>query len=119
VKDPAGRTNRVGQWWTFDVPSGTQQQYRRRYEICTPWNTLGYIVQCTLRRGAIVAIGPGNSVSASTCGNGAEAYPPNQHDWQVFIHEAWNRTEGNSPELSCPPDSADKRADPTDLHRSY
>ena len=33
VKDAQGRTSRIGQWWTFDAPSGTLASFRRRYEV--------------------------------------------------------------------------------------
>ena len=40
------------------------------------------------------------------------AYPANDRDLQVYIHEAWNR-----PELSCPDESRDYEDDPRDISR--
>jgi len=117
VKDPQGRTSRIGQWWAFDAPAGTRLSYRRRYEVCESWNTLRWVAQCTLRRGAVVVIGPGQSVSAQTCGDasGRESYPVNDRDLQVYIHEAWKHTGQPDSELSCPDESRDYQDDPRDV----
>jgi len=112
VKDAQGRTSRIGQWWTFDAPAGTLASFRQRYEVCEKWDTLRFVAQCTLRRGSVVVIGPGQSVSAKTCGNPTESYPANDRDLQVYIHEAWNR-----PDLSCPDESRDYEDDPRDISR--
>lgn len=114
-KDANGRTNRLGQWWSYDAPHGTQQQYRTDYEICLSWNDLTYVAKCTLKKGAVVAIGPGQSVSPKTCGDatGREAYPANPRGWQVYIAKVWARPT----EFECPPDSADYLADPADISR--
>jgi hypothetical protein len=112
-KDASGRTNRLGQWWSYDAPRGTQQSYRTVYEICLSWNDLTYVAQCTLKKGAVVAIGPGNSVSAKTCGDGTgrESYPPAPNDWQLWISKVWARQK----ELECPADTVDYAADPADI----
>lgn len=117
-KDARGNTNRIGQWWSYDAPRGTQQEYRQAYEICTPWNDLTWVAKCTLKSGAVVAVGPGNSVSAATCGDaaGKEAYPVNDKDWQVWIAKAWTRL-GADKELDCPAESADYEADPADISK--
>jgi hypothetical protein len=117
VRDALGRTSRIGQWWTFDRPSGTLAGFRRRYEVCVQWDSLRWVAQCTLRRGAVVVIGPGQSVSAQTCGDatGRESYPANDRDWQVYIHEAWNRTGTPSGDLSCPDQSRDYQNDPGNI----
>jgi hypothetical protein len=117
VRDAQGLTSRLGQWWTFDPPSGTRTDFRRRYAVCVKWDTLQWVARCTLRRGAVVVIGPGNSVSAQTCGDptGRENYPANDRDWQVFIHQAWNRTGTPNGDLSCPDESQDYQDDPGNI----
>lgn len=105
-----GRTNRMGQWWSYDAPHGTQSGYRIAYEICASWNDLTYMARCTLKKGAVVAIGPGNSVSANLCG-GNESYPENPRDWQVHVAKIWQR----SSEVDCPPDTGDYEADLADI----
>lgn len=110
-KDARGNTNRLGQWWAYDAPRGTQEEYRKAYEICLGWNDLTWVAKCTLKKGAVVAIGPGNSVTAKVCGDptGKEAYPVNERDWQVWLSKAWGRV-GADKELDCPPESADYEA---------
>ena len=116
VKDAQGRTSRIGQWWTFEAPSGTLASFRRRYEVCEKWDTLRWVAQCTLRRGAVVVIGPGQSVSAKTCEDpsGRERYPANERDMQVYIHEAWTRAD-----LVCPDERQDYLDDPGDIAKPY
>ena len=117
-KDARGNTNRIGQWWSYDAPHGSRRDYRAAYEICTPWNDLYWVARCTLKSGAVVAVGPGNSVSAQTCGDpaGQEAYPANERDWQLYVAKAWTRL-GADKELDCPDPSQDYLADPTDISR--
>lgn len=111
--DARGYTNRIGQWWTFEAPAGSQADYRVAYEICAGWNDLTWVATCTLKAGSVVAVGPGQSVSAETCGSD-ESYPANPAAPQVFIAKAWARMPA---ELDCPDASADYAADPTDLSK--
>lgn len=117
-KDSRGNTNRVGQWWSYDAPTGTQASYRTAYEICEDWNELTWVVTCTLKAGAVVTIGPGQSVSAATCGDetGKEEYPANSNNWQVFVSKAWTRL-GPDKELDCPDEARDYVADVADISR--
>lgn len=110
---PGGRSNRLGGWWAFDKPTGTREGYRRAYEICGTWNDLKRVAVCTLKKGAVVAIGPGQSVSAQTCqdNSGYETYGANTRDWQVYVDQAWNRPDA----LACPPEDQDYEADPANV----
>jgi hypothetical protein len=112
-KDAKGNTNRMGQWWSYDAPHGSQQEYRSDYEICVSWNDLTWVARCTLKKGAVVAVGPGNSVSPKTCEDpaGKEAYPVNTHDWQVWISKVWSRSQ----EIDCPADTTDYQPDAADI----
>lgn len=111
--DANGNTNRLGAWWAADRPIGTAEGYRRAYEICGTWNDLTWVATCTLKTGAVVAVGPGQSVAAATCGDasGHETYDVNQVDWQIYVDSPWKRPD----ELACPPVSADYRANPADV----
>jgi len=115
-KDSRGNTNRLGQWWSYDAPTGTQASYRAAYEICEDWNELTWVVTCTLKAGAVVTIGPGQSVSAATCGDetGKEQYPANPNNWQVFVSQAWTRL-GADKELECPDEARDYVANLADI----
>jgi hypothetical protein len=118
-RDDRGNTNRMGQWWSYDAPRGNQQGYRQSYEICVSWNELTWVAKCTLKKGAVVAVGPGNSVTPKTCGDasGKEAYPVNERDWQLWLSKAWTRA-GADKEIDCPAESADYEADPADIART-
>lgn len=113
-KDSRGYTNRVGQWWSYDAPTGSQQAYRADYEICEQWNQLSWVATCTLKKGAVVAIGPGQSVWAETCADptGKEAFSANAEDWQVWVSTAWTRMDK---ELVCPDETRDYKADPANI----
>lgn len=115
-KNAQGFTNRIGQWWSADAPTGTQAHYREAYAICAAWNELTHVAACELKAGTVVAIGPGAAVSAETCANpaGPESYPANPNDWQIFLPEAWKKVGGA---LVCPPEEGDRLIDPNDLSR--
>jgi hypothetical protein len=110
-------TNRQGRWWSADTPHGSVVQYRIDYEICGQWNTLAYGERCTLKKGAVVAIGPGQSVSAETCKDPSgkydsrnESYPASPAHWQIYIKDP-----GNAGTLACPEPSQDYKADLLDI----
>lgn len=105
------KTNRIGRWWSYDAPQGPVADYRRNYEICQAWNDLKWVARCSLRKGSVVAIGPGQSVSEATCGQAGEQYPANPRDWQTYVASPWQP----STTLDCPPESADYPADPNNL----
>jgi hypothetical protein len=109
----AANNNRLGSWWAFDAPAGTREGYRRAYEICGGWNELQWVAACTLKQGTVVVIGPGQSVSPEVCADasGYERYEANGRAWQVYVNQAWNRTEA----LACPPADKDYRADPANV----
>jgi hypothetical protein len=119
VVDDAGRTNRLGGWWTSDAPSGPVDVYRVDYAICDSWNDLTWVATCTLRAGAVVAVGPGQSVSLQTCSDGTPpleegselAFPTNPDHWQMYIDAPWDKPDM----LDCTVDTTDYRADPQDL----
>lgn len=109
-KDARGNTNRLGGWWSYDAPKGPVAKYRKDYEICQTWNDLTWVATCTLKAGAVVVIGPGQSVSAETCGDptGKEHYAANAKDWQVYVDKPWTRAA----ELECPAETSDYAANP-------
>jgi hypothetical protein len=118
VVDANGHTNRIGSWWTFEPPRGSVQRYRRDYAVCLAWNRLAWVAACTLKKGAVVAVGPGNSVSSAACGDetGREHYPPNGRRWQLYVARPLERT-GPEKELDCSDESRDYAADPRDVAR--
>ncbi len=112
--DSQGRNNRFGQWWTYDRPHGTQTDFRRDYAVCQGWNEVSWVTTCKLKKGSVVAIGPGQSVDQDTCAKKGESYPANQRDWQIWISEAWSR---NNQEIVCPSTTKDYLADRREVSR--
>lgn len=112
----AGQTNRLGPWWSFDPPTGAVSSYRNNYEICLSWNDLTWAARCTLKKGAVVAIGPGQSVAVETCNNpaGPEQYGANPRDWQVYVNQPWAQPASV---FECPPAGADYPVDPAEIGR--
>ncbi|HMV67499.1 MAG TPA: hypothetical protein PKA64_11665 [Myxococcota bacterium] len=110
--DGHGRTNRLGAWWSAEAPRGTVEAYRRDYEVCAAWNDLTWVASCVLRKGAVVAAGPGQSVSEATCGAPGESYPADARHWQIYVNQPWNRM---GTEIVCQPETDDYPAYAEDL----
>ena len=141
VRNAKGYTNRLGPWWSWAEPSGPVDRYRSDYAICLSWNDLTWRAACTLRAGAVVAIGPGQSVSPAQCretvpaecqeaakpqsGPGrsglpatceipvrAERYASKPEVWQLYVH----RFLGEGADLACD-ESLDAPVDSEDVSR--
>jgi hypothetical protein len=90
-----GRNNRFGGWWTH-VPPGngvSKSDYRRRYEICESFNhDLDQVERCWIYPGALLLIGPGQSVDEQTCGKPGESYASDsgKENLQIFIFEMFS-----------------------------
>lgn len=52
-----------GKWWSLAQPSGTVASYREENAICPEWSELNQLTRCTLKAGAHVVIGPGQSAT--------------------------------------------------------
>ena len=55
-----------GKWWSLEKPSGTVDSYRQENAICPEWSDLNQLTRCTLKIGAHVVIGPGQSATCMT-----------------------------------------------------
>jgi hypothetical protein len=125
--DPeTGRNNRFGGWWTH-VPPGkgiSKADYRRRYEICESFNRdLDLVVQCWIYPGALLLIGPGQSVSEGTCRKPGESYASDtgKDNLQIYIPEMFKHNflsrNGETPlqdsdhYIGCPAESDDRSFD--------
>lgn len=75
--------SQFGQWWSFQLPSGSTAQYRENYEICYQWSPLDKLVKCTLKPGTKVVVGNGQSAQCSEY----LSYPVSKQQ-QVFITDA-------------------------------
>jgi hypothetical protein len=87
----------TGRWWSFDVPKGDVESYRKENAICPEWSALNVVSSCTIKVGTHVVFGPGQS---ATCEGGLtyeksavnQVYIPNDGlKGQIFVE---NCTEG-------------------------
>ncbi len=75
----ASRGNDMRHWWTLRPPAGSRADYRHAYAVCESWNALDRAVTCTLKAGARVAIGTGQSAAC------AQASYPKSPVQQVYV----------------------------------
>ncbi|EPP4294759.1 hypothetical protein [Vibrio navarrensis] len=75
--------SQLGQWWSFQLPSGYTADYRKNFEICYQWSPLDKLAKCTLKAGAKVVVGNGQSAKCSEY----LSYPVSAAQ-QVFISDA-------------------------------
>jgi len=54
-----------GSWWSFDSPQGPKIQYRKDNGICPSWSTLDRLSSCTIKVGAKIVVGPGQSAKCA------------------------------------------------------
>jgi hypothetical protein len=80
LQDEGGEKS-FGRWWAFAPPEGTKVTYRENYDICETWgNPLTQAAICRLPKGAVVVVGPGQSVKCD-----AQKALPASPTNQVFI----------------------------------
>lgn len=114
VWSSAAPNNRIGTWWALSPPVGTREEYRAQYAICPEWSNLDQAAKCTLRPGALVVVGPGQSALCTSGFYGVSAAN------QLFLPEAFLETHvedcadetfpPTAPEVTLP--SLDVRAPP-------
>jgi hypothetical protein len=117
---------RVGGWWTPVPPAKgvTPAEYRRRYEICQSFNPdLDRVVQCRIYPGALLVIGPGQSVDEETCAKAGESYAADgeKRNLQIYLFEAFRHqftiADDQTPlkdierYIGCPADTSDRAYD--------
>jgi hypothetical protein len=79
VWDASKSYTAYGRWWSLNVPKGPKESYQLANDICPSWSALDRMSQCTLKVGAHIVIGPGQSAQ---CENGL--YPASATN-QVFV----------------------------------
>jgi len=92
-----GHNNRLGGWWTHVPPAKgiSKSDYRRRYEICESFNhDLDRVVQCRIYPGALLLIGPGQSVTEDLCAKPGESYASDtkKENLQIFVFDMYNHS---------------------------
>ncbi|TDR81516.1 hypothetical protein [Paludibacterium purpuratum] len=55
----------LGGWWSFSAPQGPRDAYRQENEICPAWSALNKVSHCTIKAGALIVVGPGQSAKCS------------------------------------------------------
>jgi len=95
VDPKTGRNNRFGGWWAHAAPPKglSKTGYRQRYEICENFNhDLDRVLQCWIYPGALLLIGPGQSVDEDTCNKTGESYVADtgKENLQIFVFEMFN-----------------------------
>ena len=55
-----------GPWWSFSPPQGPRDAYREANAICPEWSALDRMSVCSLKMGAVIVIGPGQSADCTT-----------------------------------------------------
>ncbi|QUM77546.1 hypothetical protein HWV00_15735 [Moritella sp. 24] len=55
----------LGEWWALKSPRGQISEYRSDYQICYQWTPLDKLTLCSLKAGAKVVVGTGQSASCS------------------------------------------------------
>jgi hypothetical protein len=115
-----GTTNRIGDWWVVDKPSGDKTGYQQKNAICTSWNAMKWVAECTLKKGALVVVGSTQSMDCALP-NGTEKYPANP-SIQLYVDDVKHNVRcGNykKPDMPTPNDNNkyDYEADPQELSR--
>lgn len=80
-----------GRWWTLTPPGSSREAYRAANAVCPEWSALDRIIECDLRVGTHVALGPGQSV---TC-EGSVSFPASA-TLQLYVP---NDTRATPPQL--------------------
>lgn len=79
-------SRRFGSYWAFEPPEGSHDEYRRAYAMCREWNVMTFCTACTLPKGALVFIGPGQSMD---CRGPSGRYRMRESDvLQIYVPNA-------------------------------
>ncbi|MBS2023375.1 MAG: hypothetical protein JST92_13270 [Deltaproteobacteria bacterium] len=96
-----------GSWWSV-VPlpgASMKEDYRASVGVCSSWNDFSMMVECTLKAGSVVAIGPtqaadcGSDNAASTSNNGCKGKTPKTFTTRLPAkptHQLYLNTYGRS-----------------------
>ena len=76
-----------GGWWSLTPPSADKAKYRKDTAVCNSWNDFSMKVQCTLKKGTVVAVGSTQSADCAKKPAGCAALPA-----------AWPKRFASSPE---------------------
>ena len=84
------QAGREGNWWSaVDPRESGKDAYRDGAAICRSWNDLGKVVHCTVKPGAVIAIGPAQALENCECPVSPKAAPESYaatDQWQVYVN---------------------------------
>lgn len=85
-----GGAKAEGGWWSAQDPRPRgKATYRKLNAVCESWNDFGEVIECTAQPGAVVVIGPTESVSAAGCSckghTAKDHYSRENAEWQVYV----------------------------------
>ena len=90
IAKPAGE---IGGWWSLTPMPIGKKGYRKSMAVCNSWNNFDRKVTCTLKKSAVVAVGPSQSADCSAtvqaCAKRPASWPQNfaaSPDHQVYIN---------------------------------
>ena len=72
-----------GKWWSFKMPSGRVSEFREDFAVCPRWSPLDMMTRCTLKEGAHLVLGTGQSAFC----NKYLTYPPSP-EIQIYLADA-------------------------------
>jgi len=52
-----------GGWWSFNKPQGPRDRYQVENDICPEWSALDRMSSCSIKVGAKIVVGPGQSAT--------------------------------------------------------
>jgi hypothetical protein len=84
-----------GSWWSFSPPQGPRDSYREENDICPSWSALDRMSACTLKIGALIVIGPGQSADCTGTSYPKSSVnqvfmPNNSRNGQIFVDNCIN-----------------------------
>lgn len=65
VWDSAKSYTLYGRWWSFSAPTGPRDKYQVDNDICPEWSPLNTVSSCTVKIGAKIVVGPGQSAQCA------------------------------------------------------
>lgn len=75
----AWHTPDYDKWWTFELPSGSASEYRKRYVMGGDW-PVNYRTTCTLKVGTTIAVGYGQSSHARSASKAIQVFVAGDRD---------------------------------------
>lgn len=83
-----GKAGKYGSWWSLTMPSGSKANYMTQNAICPEFNNMTHLVECVLKKGVRLSIGPTQSIK---CEKGKIAQNPKV--LQAYIESVYGKDD--------------------------